>query len=119
VLGRVDISFDEVKGFGFVGIKGSGWAKAEFPLSDPGPNGRVSLEQRRIELPFNHACGTGSEYESDIKVWISDSADQPISSKEVHLACSAAPCEVVTPYSEFTWNNVENPPNYRASGIAR
>ena len=99
---------DEVKGFGFVGIKGSGWAKAEFPLSNPGPYGRVSLEQRRIELPFNHACGTPFAYESDIEVWISDHTGQPISSNEVHLACSSAPCEVVTPYSSFTWSNTAN-----------
>jgi hypothetical protein len=73
---------NEVKRFGFVGINGSGWAEATFPLSSPS-FGRVS--PGIIEYPFNHLCDTGSAYESDIRAWISDNADQPIDSIEIHL----------------------------------
>jgi hypothetical protein len=77
---------DDAEGFGFRGVKGSGWAEEEFPFSSPS-YGRVS--PGIIEYPFNHGCGTSSEYESDVEVWIYDSAGLQSPPVTVHLACSA------------------------------
>jgi hypothetical protein len=80
--------------FGFRGANGSGWAEETHPFSDPS-YGRVF--PGRIEYPFNHLCGTGSEYESDVEAWIDDSYGLRSPSVTVHLACSA-PSEVATRY---------------------
>jgi hypothetical protein len=82
---------NEIGGFGFVGINGSGWAEENHPFSSPS-YGRVS--PGRIEYPFNHLCETGPAYESDVETWILDNTGQRRSSVTVHLAC-AAPREVV------------------------
>jgi tetratricopeptide (TPR) repeat protein len=79
-------------GFGFKGAKGAGWAEANFPFSSPS-YGRVA--PGRIDYPFNHGCGTGSEYESDVEAWIYNSTGVRSPSITVHLACSA-PSEVGT-----------------------
>jgi hypothetical protein len=76
----------DAEGFGFRGVKGSRWAEEEFPFSSPS-YGRVS--HGIIEYPFNHGCGTSSEYESDVEVWIYDSAGLQSPPVTVHLACSA------------------------------
>ena len=77
---------DDAEGFGFRGVNGSGWGEEEFPFSSPS-YGRVS--PGIIEYPFNHGCGTSSEYESDVEVWIYDSAGLQSPPVTVHLACSA------------------------------
>jgi hypothetical protein len=77
---------NDATGFGFRGANGAGWAEANFPFSSPS-YGHVS--PGRIEYPFNHLCGTGSEYESDVEAWIYDSTGLRSPSITVHLACSA------------------------------
>jgi hypothetical protein len=62
VYARVRYSGDAA-GFGFRGANGSGWAEESHPFSDPS-YGRVSPGQ--VDYPFNLACGTDGEYESDI-----------------------------------------------------
>lgn len=72
--------------FGFRGVKGSSWAEETHPFTDPS-YGRVF--PGRVEYPFNHGCGTSSEYESDVEVWIGDRAGLKSPPVTVHLACSA------------------------------
>jgi hypothetical protein len=99
----------EAKGFGFVGVNGSGWAEENHPFENPS-YGRVHLDQPSVEYPFNHACGTSNAYESDVDAWINyvSQGAQSKSNRELnHLACTA-PCEVVTPYSTFTWDDVSS-----------
>lgn len=99
----------EANGFGFVG---TGWGLENHPFNDPS-YGRVHLGQPSVEYPFNHACGTANAYESDVDAWISyTSQGVPFESSPVlmHMACTA-PCEVVTPYSNFTWDDVLTSPD--------
>jgi hypothetical protein len=90
-----------INGFGFVGIKGSGWAEENFPFSSPS-YGRVS--SGRIDYPFNHLCGTPSPYESDVEAWMDSCTTSgnnctPISPPGVpiHMTCNA-PKEMITPF---------------------
>ena len=71
-------------GFGFRGVNGSGWAEESHPFSSPS-YGRVS--PGRIEYPFNHACGTAQQYESDVEAWLYDDAGQTSEPVSVHLSC--------------------------------
>lgn len=74
---------NDAEGFGF---RGAVWAEETHPFSNPS-YGRVS--PGRIAYPFNHGCGTGSEFESDVEAWIYDSTGLRSPSVTVHLACSA------------------------------
>jgi len=56
-------------GFGFHGIKGSGFAPEEHLFTDPS-YGRVSPGQ--IEYPFNLLSGTPSAYDTNIAAYIFD-----------------------------------------------
>jgi hypothetical protein len=86
---------NDAKGFGF---RGSRWAEETHPFSSPS-YGRMAARRSgadpkfydsiTIEYPFNHGCGTGSEIESDVEVWIYDSAGLISQSVTVPLACSA------------------------------
>ena len=71
-------------GFGFRGANGSPWAEEDHPFSSPS-YGRVA--PGKIEYPFNLACGTLSQYESDVETWIYDSDGQRSPSITVHLEC--------------------------------
>jgi hypothetical protein len=76
---------NDAEGFGFVGANGSPWALEIHPFSSPS-YGRVY--PGRIEYPFNHACGTPSQYESDVAVAIYDRAGLFSQVVTVHLACT-------------------------------
>ena len=82
-------------GFGFRGIKGSGWAEESHSFTSPS-YGRVLLgENPIVEYPFNHLCGTPSAHESDVEAWIVyDNTKQRSPSVTIHLACSAPPAPV-------------------------
>jgi hypothetical protein len=90
-------------GFGFVGVNGAGWARAEIPFSNtPYPIStwiRVSPNGDRVDYPFNHLCSTAPDNASDIEAWVYKDGSTPRESIHVgiHLACSA-PKEVVTPF---------------------
>lgn len=71
-------------GFGFRGVNGSGWAPESHPFSDPS-YGRVTPGQ--VEYPFNHGCGTGRSYESDVEAWFYDAAGHTSPPVTVRLAC--------------------------------
>jgi hypothetical protein len=71
-------------GFGFVGINGAGWAEENHSFADPsygipGPD--------RIDYPFNLGCGTSSQSQSDVQVWITDVAGDHSRPVNVHLTC--------------------------------
>src|SRR3954466_10610378 len=80
----------DAAGFGFRGANGVGWAEENHLFSSPS-YGRVS--PGRIEYPFNHGCGTRSEYKSDVEAWIYDRASRRSPSIVVHLECSAPSSE--------------------------
>jgi RecA/RadA recombinase len=75
----------DAEGFGFRGVNGSGWAPESFPFSSPS-YGRAS--PGRIDYPFNHRCGQGSEVESDVEFWIYDSGGRRSTPVVTHLSCS-------------------------------
>lgn len=104
-------------GFGFVGTV---WARENHTFDNPS-YGRVHRTQPSVEYPFNHACGTPSAFESDVAAWINYTSEgAPYESNAIlmHLACNA-PCEVVTPYSNFTWDDVSSAPQSCRGAIAR
>ncbi len=75
----------DAEGFGFRGVNGSGWAPESFPFSSPS-YGRVS--PGRVDYPFNHRCGQGSEVESDVEFWIYDGGGRRSTPVVTHLSCS-------------------------------
>lgn len=75
----------DAKGFGFVGMNGSGWAEENHPFSNPS-YGIVGND--RIDYPFNLACGTAQEYKSYVEAWIYDSHGQRSNPVEVDLSCT-------------------------------
>lgn len=84
VFARVSYSSDAV-GFGFQGIKGSGWARETHPFTSPS-YGRV-YPDHHVEYPFNHSCGTPQAYQSDIEFWVYDAAGRESPHVPIHLAC--------------------------------
>jgi hypothetical protein len=75
---------DDAEQFGFRGAGNSGWGQETHPLSNPS-YGRAS--PGRIDYPFNHACGTDQQYESDISFWIIDSEGNKSNTVKIHLSC--------------------------------
>ncbi|MCH0561618.1 MULTISPECIES: cutinase family protein [unclassified Streptomyces] len=79
------------EGFGFKGVKGSGWAEENHTFSDPS-YGRVKLgtanSTSRIDYPFNHDCGGARQYESDVEFWITTETGARSQSIVKHLKCS-------------------------------
>ena len=75
----------DAEGFGFVGVKGSGWAEENHPFSSPsyGIVGRDS-----IAYPFNEECGTPDKYDSYVEAWINDRAGGRSEPVAIHLVCS-------------------------------
>jgi len=75
-------------GFGFVGANGSGWGKETHPFSAPS-YGHIS--GNTIEYPFNSGCGTSSQYDSYVKVWVYVNYEgrqlESVNSPTIHLAC--------------------------------
>jgi hypothetical protein len=78
---------NDAAGFGFRGAKGSGWGEETHPFSDPS-YGIVS--NNRVDYPFNHRCGTTSEYESDVEAWIYDAQGHKSQPVITHLSCKTA-----------------------------
>lgn len=78
---------DDVAGFGFRGAHGSGWGEESHPFASPS-YGVVTDD--RFDYPFNHRCGTGSEYESDVEAWVYDRAGNESEAVVTHLSCSTA-----------------------------
>lgn len=74
-----------VSGFGFTGIKGSGWAPESHRISSPS-YGRVG--KGWVEYPFNHLCGKPGQYESDILFWLANRYQNPAAQVRVHLRCA-------------------------------
>ncbi|MER7195788.1 hypothetical protein [Streptomyces flaveolus] len=80
-------------GFGFKGIKGSGWAEENHPFSHPS-YGRVSDGQ--VTYPFNHACGTSKQHESDVEFWINMKSGARSYPVFAHLKCGDKTVEIFT-----------------------
>ena len=76
---------NDAKGFGFIGIKGAGWAEENHTFSNPS-YGIVGNDS--IDYPFNLDCGTAHEYKSYVEAWISDSHGQRSNPVEVDLSCT-------------------------------
>jgi len=76
----------DAKGFGFVGIKGAGWAEENHPFSSPS-YGIVGHD--RISYPFNLACGTPQQYKSYVAAWIYDKAHVRSKDVEIALTCTS------------------------------
>jgi hypothetical protein len=74
----------DAESFGFRGANDSGWGQETHPLSSPS-YGRAS--PGRIDYPFNHACGTEQQYESDVSFWIIDSEGRKSETVQIHLSC--------------------------------
>ncbi len=75
----------DAKGFGFVGIKGAGWALENHSFSHPS-YGIVGHD--RINYPFNLACGTAQQYRSYVEAWISGRRGIRSYPVEVALSCT-------------------------------
>jgi hypothetical protein len=75
----------DAKGFGFVGIKGAGWALENHPFSSPS-YGIVGKD--RIDYPFNLACGTAQQHNSWVEAWIYNSQGLRSNPVEVALTCT-------------------------------
>ncbi|WP_329595932.1 hypothetical protein OG195_45030 (plasmid) [Streptomyces sp. NBC_01362] len=82
------------EGFGFKGDKGSGWAEENHPFSHPS-YGRVS--NRKVTYPFNHACDTAKQRESDVKFWIYTKSGARSHPVVAHLKCANRTVEVFSP----------------------
>lgn len=72
----------DAEGFGFRGVKGSGWAEESHPFSDPS-YGRVS--EGTIAYPFNHLAASDYPIESDVEAWIYDKKGLRSDPVTVHL----------------------------------
>jgi eukaryotic-like serine/threonine-protein kinase len=76
----------DAEGFGFVGVKGSGWAEEQHPFSSPsfgivGPGS--------IAYPFNLGCGTESQVsQSSVEAWIYDKAGVRSQPVVIQLVCT-------------------------------
>ncbi|MER5471825.1 hypothetical protein [Streptomyces sp. NPDC002685] len=79
------------EGFGFKGVKGSGWAEETHSFSHPS-YGRVRNGQ--VTYPFNHACGTAQQHESDVEFWIYTKSGQRSHPVVAHLECGDRSVEV-------------------------
>jgi hypothetical protein len=77
---------NNASGFGFRGANGSGWGQEAHPFSAPG-YGRIS--PGLVSYPFNHSCGTPSQYESDVEFWITDDSGLQSTSVTTHIKCVA------------------------------
>ncbi len=75
----------DAEGFGFVGINGSGWAEENHPFSSPS-YGIVGPDS--IAYPFNLACGTAQQYQSQVEAWIYDTAGVRSQPVIIDLACT-------------------------------
>ena len=76
---------NNVEGFGFVGVNGSGWAEENHPFSSPS-YGVVGTDS--IAYPFNEACGTSQQYASYVKAWIYNTAGVRSKPVIIHLVCT-------------------------------
>lgn len=90
---------NNAQGFGFVGVNGAGWGEENHPFSSPS-YGRVS--PGRVDYPFNHGCGTSSQIQSDVQVWIYDTAGTRSQAVTIHLACTNPLVPVITGASTYT-----------------
>ncbi len=66
-------------------MNGSGWAQENHPFSSPS-YGIVGSDW--VEYPFNLACGTSQQYQSDVQAWIYDTASARSHPVTIHLACT-------------------------------
>jgi len=76
----------DAKGFGFVGVNGSGWAEENHPFSSPS-YGIAALDS--IAYPFNEACGTAQQYGSYVEAWINDKTGGRSKPIVIHLLCAS------------------------------
>ena len=67
---------NDAEGFGFVGVKGSGWAEENHPFWSPSYG---IVGPHSIAYPFNQGCGTANQFSSYVKAWIFDTALKPAS----------------------------------------
>ena len=77
----------DAEAFGFVGVNGSGWAEENHPFSAPsygipGPG--------TISYPFNLACGTDQQIQSQVEAWIYDTAGDRSQPEVIDLACDGS-----------------------------
>jgi hypothetical protein len=77
---------NDAEGLGFNWIvAGRDLGTSRHPFADP-DYGRVS--PGRVDYPFNHACGTSTQYESDVRAFIYDRTGRQSTPVTVHLTCS-------------------------------
>ena len=76
---------NDAEGFGFVGVKGSGWAEENHPFWSPSYG---IVGPHSIAYPFNQGCGTANQFSSYVKAWIFDTALKTSKSVTIHLVCS-------------------------------
>jgi hypothetical protein len=77
---------NDAKGFGFVGIKGAGWAEENHPFSHPS-YGIVGHD--KVSYPFNLGCGTPEQqHTSYVAAWIYDKANIRSQPVEIALSCT-------------------------------
>jgi eukaryotic-like serine/threonine-protein kinase len=75
----------DAEGFGFVGVKGSGWAEEQHPFSSPSYG---TAGPGWIEYPFNQNCGQPNASASYVKAWIYDTRGDDSQPAVIHLVCS-------------------------------
>jgi eukaryotic-like serine/threonine-protein kinase len=75
----------DAEGFGFVGVRGSGWAEENHPFTSPS-YGIVGTGS--IAYPFNEGCGTAQQSDSYVEAWIYDKAGDRSTPVVIHLVCS-------------------------------
>jgi AAA domain len=75
----------DAKGFGFVGVNGSGWAEENHLFSSPS-YGIAALDS--VSYPFNEGCGTAQEIDSYVEAWINDKAGGRTKPVVIHLVCA-------------------------------
>lgn len=75
----------DAKGFGFVGIKGSGFAEENHPFSSPSFG---IVGHNKIDYPFNIGCGTAQQQQAYVEAWLYDKAGVRSQPVVVALRCT-------------------------------
>ena len=88
----------DAEGFGFVGVNGARWAEENHPFSSPSYG---IVGSGWVAYPFNLACGTSRQIQSDVQAWIYDTAGTRSGAVTIHLACTAPAVPQIT--SEATY----------------
>ena len=74
----------DAAGFGFIGVNGSRWLEETYPFS--GPDQGIAGPDS-IAYPLDLECGTASQREAEVQVWIYDTAGESSQPVLIQLAC--------------------------------